>query len=123
MSERQATVDTQERHPGDEVNLSFETLFDVLGSSRRRFVLSNLSESPTPVRIDDLAECIAAAEEGRATTDVTPEMMNEIEILLYHVHLPKMADVGLVTYDASAGIVEPGEAIDGAHQYLELAEL
>ncbi|SIQ70881.1 hypothetical protein SAMN05421858_0153 [Haladaptatus litoreus] len=123
MSERQATVDTKERHPDDEVNLSVETLFDVLESSHRRFVLSHLSESLPPVKIDDLAEYIATAEEGTADTDPSPEMTDEIEILLYHVHLPKMEDVGLVKYDSSAGTVEPGDAIDGTQGYLELAEL
>lgn len=123
MSERQATADRKVRPPDDETNLSVETLFDVLESSHRRFVLSNLSNSPPPVKIDDLAERIASAEAGAAVADASSEMVNEIEILLYHVHLPKMADVGLVTYDSSEGTVEPGDAIDGAQGYLELAEL
>ncbi|WP_435159562.1 DUF7344 domain-containing protein [Haladaptatus sp. DFWS20] len=122
MSERQANVDTREQPPSEQSVLSAELLFDVLGSSYRRFVLSNLSSEPKPVPIDELAYRLAAWEDGTTDADVTSETADDVEILLYHVHLPKMAELGLVAYDSETGIIVPGEKIEAATNGLELAE-
>ncbi len=122
MSERQAKVDTQVALPSNEEDISVEVLFDAFGSSHRRFVLSKLSQTPTPMQIEDLAFRLAAWEKDIAVADVSPETAEDVEVLLYHVHLPKMADFGLVTYDSAAGTVETGDAFDTAADYLELAE-
>ncbi|WP_266074925.1 DUF7344 domain-containing protein [Haladaptatus caseinilyticus] len=122
MSERQAKLETQARLSGSDTALSPELLFDILGSQHRRFVLSNLSNESTPIPIDDLAYRLAAWEAGTTVADVSTEIAEDIEILLYHVHLPKMADSDLVTYDSGDGVVSPGNGIESATDCLELAE-
>lgn len=122
MSERQAKVDTRNQLSSEKPVLSAELLFDVLGSSYRRFVLSHLSDEPKPVPIDELAYRLAAWEDDTTVADVSSETADDIEILLYHVHLPKMAELGLVAYDSEAGVIAPGEGIETATDGLELAE-
>jgi hypothetical protein len=71
-----------------------------LANLYRRVVLYYLREHER-ASLDNLASCVAGwAASGvgaRQTTD--PET---VRMSLHHVHLPKLADAGLITYDADA---------------------
>jgi DNA-binding transcriptional ArsR family regulator len=107
--ERQTKVHTSP--PSERSEISVEAIFDVLSSPYRRYVLSYLSDATTPTTIGDLAYHLAAWEEDTNIDEVSDEEATEAEILLYHVHLPKLTTVGLVTYDAESGAVAPEESI------------
>ncbi|PSP78036.1 hypothetical protein BRC81_08230 [Halobacteriales archaeon QS_1_68_20] len=64
--------------------------FDCLASSRRRHVLAVLRDRGTVDR-DELARAVADRE-ADSTADA-------VAVSLYHVHLPKLADAGLVDVD------------------------
>lgn len=79
-------------HPGvadSGPQLSADTTFSLLADGQRRRVLAYLSEMQGETAdVGDLAEHVAdEVDRRRALT------------ALYHVHLPKLADAGVVEYD------------------------
>lgn len=75
-----------------------EVLFGALSDSRRRFVLSCLREYATPMALGDIADELAVREQEVPITAISAEEVTSIYISLYHCHIPKMADVGIVEY-------------------------
>lgn len=100
---------------------SVDTLFEVLASPQRRFVLSHLSLRDV-VSVDDLARELAAEESHPTVADATDEARGRFRTTLYHVHLPKLASAGLLDYDCERGTVELRETIDAAEPFLALTE-
>ena len=118
--ERETEVHTS---PSSErTEISVEAIFDVLSSPYRRHVLSYLSDATTPTTIGDLAYHVAAWEEETSIAEVSDDEASEAEILLYHVHLPKLTSVGLVNYDAESGAVTPEESIELATNCIPAGE-
>lgn len=59
-----------------------------------------------PVDVRALAITVAASELGKPVSRVDPEEVRHYEIALYHNHLPRMNDYGIVQFDADDGTVE-----------------
>lgn len=82
---------------------STDELHRLLTNSRRRLLLSYLTgRGDDPASVDDLVDAVAERERpdpGPATH------RDRIAIDLHHVHLPKLADVGVIDYDPVAGTV------------------
>ncbi|WP_433631150.1 DUF7344 domain-containing protein [Halomicrococcus sp. NG-SE-24] len=78
--------------------------FQLLSADRRRETLDVLAERTAPIELDALAAAVAAREKDVDT--VTEEKVNQVSLTLHHVHLPKMADFGVVDYDSDACRVE-----------------
>lgn len=69
--------------------------FATLTNQRRRHILAYLSdESSNSMTMQELVEDIAAHEKDRKA-----DSHDDIEITLFHHHLPKLADVGLIEVD------------------------
>lgn len=81
-------------------------LFHVLADRRRRYVLHCLEESETPMALTDIVDELVHWENESLSTAVDRE---RIHISLYHCHLPKLADLGLVSYDKDQKTVEVSE--------------
>ncbi|EJN58736.1 hypothetical protein HSB1_32140 [Halogranum salarium B-1] len=65
---------------------------DVLGDPRRRRVLRELADLPTEqVDFETLADRVA---------QTAPTDRERLASDLHHIHLPKLADLGVITYDA-----------------------
>lgn len=75
--------------------------FDVLSDRRRRRAVAVVRRAPAPVTIADLAERIAARECADR---------GSVRCSLYHVHLPRLEDAGVVDVDGDQ--VRPGATID-----------
>lgn len=88
----------------DEASLT--ELYDALADDRRRTMLSILTGRSTPVDVTTLARTVAARETGMAVDDVADETAERVEHALYHVHLPKLADADVVSYDRDRSTVE-----------------
>ncbi|WP_324663837.1 DUF7344 domain-containing protein [Haloarcula sediminis] len=84
-------------------------IFDLLGHSHRRHVLRYLERESEVVSVETLAT--AVAESTCAPMYAGPRQTEEEEarIALHHVHLPKLAAGGLLTYHSGAGTVERAE--------------
>ncbi len=93
-------------------------VYRLLGESRRRYLLYQLLDEPC-VTIDDLATQIVAWERGQSTDAVDEETHQRVCISLVHVHLPMLADHGVVEYDLRSGDVVLTDGIDELEPMLE----
>jgi hypothetical protein len=76
-------------------------LFGVLSNERRRYVLSYLRDADSGgVDLSELAEWVATREVEREG-----DRLGTVKISLHHVHLPKLAGVGVLDYDAETNTV------------------
>lgn len=73
--------------------LTTETAFEVLAHRHRRAILRHLADTNGTVSFDQLAEALLADAKGVGS-------LNEAQIQLHHVHLPKIQQAGLIDYDA-----------------------
>lgn len=96
-------------HTGEQLPL--DALAALLGNARRRFVLRYLQLRDAPVPIEELAEAVARWE-CDDLDEVTPHRKDCIRASLHHVHLPKLADAGLVRYDRAGDRTWPLENAD-----------
>lgn len=93
--------------------------FDLLAHPYRRYVLYYLRTHPGVVAIDTLTAMLAA-ELGDQSKTVGGDTTEHIEIALHHLHLPKLADSGLITFAQDGksieldGITEHSRFIDQA---------
>jgi uncharacterized protein YjiS (DUF1127 family) len=88
-------------------DLSIGTICHLLQNQRRRRSLRYLREADGQVRLSDLAETIAATENDTTVEQLRYEERKRVYISLYQLHLPKLADAGVVDYDADRGTIEP----------------
>ena len=75
---------------------------------RRRLVLSQLQLHGS-MTVRDLAEQIAVTDQGRCLESLCEEAIEEVEMGLHHVHVPKLEQAGFVDYDARNRIAGPTE--------------
>ena len=76
----------------------------VLASKRRRDTLDVLKEESQPLALPELAAAIARLE--RNTGQLDDETVRHLATELHHIHLPMMADCGIVSYAAQPSFGE-----------------
>lgn len=91
---------------------SLDEIFELLANQRRRESLYVLVRREGPITVTELGDEVASVVEA------TPE---RVATALYHVHLPKLADAGVVEYDVETGTVRLTDAFDRFHRYLHVA--
>lgn len=84
-----------------EADLTPTRLFGIFAHPRRQYTLEYLSSTIGAVAIDDLAEFIALRE-AQTTHDHNERILTG----LGHVHLPTLADAGLIQFDLDRETVE-----------------
>jgi DNA-binding transcriptional ArsR family regulator len=87
------------------VEQSRDALFDALSHRYRRFALAALCGRDEPVALADLAVEVTEQETGEIGENLSKERAREIEISLYHVHVPKLDDTGIVEFDRDRNTV------------------
>lgn len=83
----------------------WDAIVAVHGNRRRTALLAQLNEGGEPTSVESLARRLLATDAGGATD--RPESGDVLESLkteLHHIHLPKLAAVGLISYDPDQGI-------------------
>ena len=94
---------------GRNVPLDFaDASYEVLSNPRRRVVCSVLCRCDR-LPVSDLASHIVARETGEPLEDVPTETIESVQIDLYHRHLPKLEDAGLVAWQPGSGNVAVGD--------------
>lgn len=78
--------------------LEIEPVYEALGHSRRRYLCYTLLED-TEWSLTDLATKIAAWENDVPEHVVTDDQREEMYVTLYHAHVPKLVDIGVITFD------------------------
>ncbi len=84
--------------PGD-----IGTAFELLAHSLRRATLTVLRDAGR-LSLDTLARAVMARGDSYVVGDDVPQL-DSVRIPLHHVHLPKLADAGMVTYDTTDRVV------------------
>lgn len=82
---------------------------DVLSDQRRRYLCAHLLKSGEGVySLDELVERVR--ERGRDDASELEKHRQRIRLELHHWHLPKLADTGLINYDAGTRTVRYRES-------------
>lgn len=82
---------------------SLDEIHQLLANERRREILSYLtSYAGEQVDVDELVSVVA---EGERPSPAPGTHRERVEVDLHHVHLPTLADAGVVDFDPVAGTV------------------
>lgn len=95
-------------------------IFEILSSERRRMILTYMEDREGPVQLRELATHIAATEEEKEESDLSDDEIRRVYISLYQYHVPKMSDLGIISYDRDAGAVTLEDPSELLFPYLEL---
>lgn len=85
--------------------ISLDTVFGVLADQRRRSLLRCLNEYENTMALADVADEIATREREKPITELSAEEVKTVYISLYHEHIPKMVDAGVVRYNQEKDMV------------------
>ena len=92
-----SSVDDGATHPADEG-------FDLLANPRRRELLA-LVEEHHEISLPDVADEVAVNEADTSIVEVDPETVLDVYLSLYHDHVPRLVEAGLVQYDQELDLV------------------
>lgn len=85
----------------DASDLDANALFDVLSDPRRRFVVHRLQRATRPMALADLADELARWESESGSDGPSESAVKSSYLSLFHVDVPKLAETGLIEYDAA----------------------
>ncbi|ELZ23924.1 DUF7344 domain-containing protein [Natrinema limicola] len=84
--------------------LPFDDVVRLLGDRHARPVLVYLHDHPAPT-LEELADVVAAADASETGTIAAPSDRDRIRLRLYHSILPRLEDLGFITFDTAAKTV------------------
>lgn len=87
-------------------------VLDVSGHRYRRIILAALANEQRPLTVNDLTKAIIKHNDNISVMEIPEGRLSELQLLLHHVHLPKMEAAGLITYNQDRGLVEPTHQFD-----------
>lgn len=79
--------------------MDHETPFQALSDQNRRLAFSCLEDGDGSVSVETLATDFVAARDDVRPADVSDDERQAARVQLYHVHLPKLDEAGLVSFD------------------------
>ncbi len=99
MATRSASMHEERHAIGDRSTTKGQLtlLFKLLADHRRRVLLQYLRDNEAPMPISALVTALTQRVE-----QISPDENTDIEITVHHIHLPKLADAGVIEYDQSA---------------------
>lgn len=95
--------------------------YTTLTDPHRRYVLYYLTEQADPVALDSLAIQVAAWREDSDPDAVDAATVAEIRTALHHIHLPRLADLGVITYQDNPGEIALTDEMGSLKPFLEPA--
>lgn len=95
-----------------EDSIAFDSVLDLCQNQHRRIILGTLAEEQRSLTLNDLMQAVLKYNHQTPITEVSNDVLTEIRLSLYHVHLPKLASEGLINYDPERQLVEPTEQFD-----------
>ena len=106
MSDSSCSNNGEDENGGDDaVILSTDLLFELLADRRRRHILQCLTDQPDGVaEFTDLVDAVVGHEPETDAGD-----RETVRTSLYHVHLPKLAEAGVIDYDTRSEAVRYSE--------------
>lgn len=98
--------------------LPLDVVFDLLSNERRRRVLRFLCGESASTTLGELAEYVAAIENGKSVRALSSAERKRVYIVLYQCHLPKLDDAGVIEFDENRKTIESGENLPILLNYL-----
>lgn len=93
-------------------SIDFDTVLDLCRDKHRRITLAVLADQQQSLSLTDLTKAIVKHNHDTPLTEVSDETVTRIRITLYHIHIPKLVEAGLVEYDSQRQLVEPTMQFD-----------
>ena len=87
----------------------YNPIFRALANEHRRRILQYVVNADEPVTVEGVAIQLTEWEDELTILGNADVKNEEVEAALYHVHLPEMAEAGLLEYDPSSEEIEHGE--------------
>jgi hypothetical protein len=100
-------------------SLPVDDRLSLLSAPYRRYLLYGLSKYTTPVSLAALTDTVTEIEHGTPADQYRDERLR-IYTALYHNHLPRLVDAGVVRYDQSDDAVDVGPNAPALVSLLEL---
>lgn len=106
------------KNASDQDTLSQDVVFDLLSSSRRRFVLYYLRTESESVKLTDLSDEVAAWEYETPIEELTEQERKRAYVSLYQTHVPKLVEAGLIDH-ADNGTLRLTDRMNEIDRYLQ----
>ena len=101
-----------------ETRSTVDSVLDACQHQRRRIVLALLAGEQRSVTLNNLTQTVLEYDHQASPTAVSEDVPTEVRLSLHHVHLPKLASEGLITYDPDRQLVESTEQFEQAQPTL-----
>jgi DNA-binding transcriptional ArsR family regulator len=101
--------------------LTKDAIFSILSNQRRRCVLYYLHDNRGSVSLRELAERIAAWENGVPVDELEYKQRKRVYTSLHQTHLPKLDEADIVAYDRDSGRIELASRAADLDDYLSVA--
>ena len=99
-------IDEYSGNSDPERPISRDTLVSAVANEQRRAILASLTRaSEHTLGYDALVDRVADLIHDDHTTRASDEHRLRARIVLHHAHLPKLADAGIIEYEAGSGHV------------------
>jgi hypothetical protein len=105
------------RNEGEDA-LDEADIHDVLRNDRRRLVIEQLRDGDGVESVADLAEYIAGVESGESPPP--RNVRQSVYVSLHQTHLPKLDELGIVSYDDEEKVVTVADRADEVAVYMEV---
>jgi 1-aminocyclopropane-1-carboxylate deaminase/D-cysteine desulfhydrase-like pyridoxal-dependent ACC family enzyme len=116
-------ADTNERDEGtDTISLPPEAVFTVLRNDRRRAAITTLVSEGEVRSVRALARAVAANEHGIPAAHVTERQYKCVYVSLLQIHLPTLAEKGLVEWENSEGPIRETGSMGALAETIEFLE-
>jgi len=92
-------------------SISFDSLLDICRNQHRRIVLGVLKGEQRSVTLTDLTMAVLKYNHQTTIAKASEDVLREIRLTLYHVHLPRLASEGFVRYCLEQQLVEPTQKL------------
>ena len=99
----------------DEVAL--DATLDVLADPTRRWLLDQFQEA-SQLSVDQIVVELIDGNETQSDDSTTAIERGRVEISLRHVHLPKMADAGVIDWNREAGTIDANGSTQATYELL-----
>lgn len=99
--------------------LDTDTVFALLKNRRRRDVLRFLRANAGTVTMSDVAEYVAARENGIPESHLSSKQRKRVYVALYQCHLPMMDRAGVIDFNRARGNIDLAPAADQLQAYLD----
>lgn len=93
-------------------SLAFDSVLDLCRHQHRRIVLGTLAGEQRSLSLDELTAAVLKYNHQTPLAESSEDVITEVRLSLHHVHLPKLAAEGLITYDSERQLVDPTEQFD-----------